>query len=158
MHVWPPEQSHLVGGQMDKPYTASTHAIKFLGSEMKYDTVHIHILFGKAGFRPNKPPLRDSFESRLPLFDKVMRKAKEVAKQRVIFSDYHEDSKQFKITNLKPKTVLIETVRKALEPEFEIVEIGFSAGEGCPNRDIHIISEAKDSRLSKNESPLCPQV
>lgn len=126
---------------MDKMYSGSTHAIKFFELDAKYDTVHIHILFGKAGFRPDKPPIRDSFESRLPLFDKVMKKAKQIANKRIIFSDYHEESKQFKIKNLKPKSVVIDTVKNVLDSEFKIVEIGFSAGEGCSNRDIHIVAD-----------------
>jgi hypothetical protein len=139
LHIWPPEQHFLVGGQMDAFYTKGTDGLRFLeeGFVDEYDTINTHILFGRSGFKLN----RVSWDKRLPLVHGVLEKAKRLAKRRIIFSDYHADSKQFKLRHLKPKAVVIDFVEKELAPTFKITEIAYSAGEGCPVRDLHIVAD-----------------
>lgn len=125
-------------------YTKATHCNQFIENDFDiFDTINTHILFGRSGFKLN----RISFEKRLPLFKLVIDKSKKLALKRIIISDYHAEAQntegkcQFKLVHLKPKSVLIETAKELLFPEFEITNIVYSAGEGCPNRDIHIIAD-----------------
>jgi hypothetical protein len=128
----------MVGEPLDQIYTKSTHHLKFLdGFNEHFDTIQTHNFFGRSG----KKLIRTPFEKRLPVYRSVMLQIKQLCNKRVIVSDYHADALQFKLPHLKGKSTIIQATNELLKPEFKFIDIVYSAGEGCPNRDMHLIYE-----------------
>jgi hypothetical protein len=137
LQVWAPEDKSLIGGQYDKGYTRGVLVTKYITEtdSTTYDSIIIHILYGKMG------GIACDREARSELFRESLLRSKQVGK-RIIVSDHNKESGQFDDKKCLPTSQeLIEQCRSILEPEFSINDIRYSAGEKKWNRNIFIIAD-----------------
>ncbi|MBN1688240.1 MAG: hypothetical protein JW893_03995 [Candidatus Omnitrophica bacterium] len=137
LQIWAPEDKKLVGSRFDQPFELGVEAKVFMKKNFRqcFDTIVLHIFFGKCQRGPRK--------KREKLFCDVVSKAGELA-QRVMVTEHYQESGQFgECKHLPQKSEIVEMTGQSLGNKFNLQHIGFSAGRGAPDRNLHIIFDKK---------------
>jgi hypothetical protein len=131
VHVWCPEEGHFAGTDLDKPCTTGMRLNDFCSAiEASFDTVLIHIFFGKYG-----NPVE-----RRRLFAAALQKCA-TATSRVVVAEYNATCQTFLGNDSVPSEAAIIGLVGAEAPGFRHASTHFAPGEGEPDRNAFYVFE-----------------
>ena len=134
LQLWPDESKGAVGSIYDRDFDAGITAEEFLSEtySQSFDTIVLHIFFGKWAIRGTKP-----FEIKQEQFVCVLAKTKQLA-QRIIVTDHNRESGSFSELAKLPSS---SEIRWLVESIFTDIITTFSGGYGCFNRNIILVCD-----------------
>ena len=149
LHIWSPEEAHLVGSEYDDPFDKGITCQEFLSNKFnkRFDTIILHMIFGKCRY--------DNLNQRKVLFRAILTKAKELGKT-IIITDHNKESGQFdNLTHLPSSSEILKLAKEVLGSDFDLL-VRFSPGNGVPDRNI-IINCFNPKNPGQNSFPVLTQ-